>query len=224
MMASKMNENTKRILIILCLFIILFFVFMGALATAVQSLMKKQGSKADEMLANVTKVDYFKKESQYKRFAIKKNIRLFYRQARIPFLVIVACALSYVLYCLFGGAPWGYNPFNRVDGFGSILIRFGEFPKEKFFGIKLISGFPNVISKPHFEWSAWFSYLFVPINVIGIIWFLIYTQAYISRSIRIYAIARGIYRKKLVPDETPVNPASPAAPENSTNNDSTLSS
>lgn len=202
LMLDKMNENTKRILIILCLAIIILFVLVGAIATAVQAAMKKQGSKADEMLAAVTKVDYFDKESKYTKFAIKKNIRVFYKQARIPFLIILGCFAAYLLYCLFGGAPWGYNPFNGTDGFGSILIKFGKAPREKFFGIKLISDWPPII-KPEPVKEGIFSYIFVPIFIVGCAWFLVCTQGYISRSIRIRKIAKGIFRKKLVPDEKP---------------------
>lgn len=202
LMMQKLSENTKRILIIFLLIFIILFVFIGAIATAVQSLMKKQGLKADAMLENVTKAEYFKKESKYIRFGVKKNIRLFYRQARIPFLIILGTIIAYILYCLFGGAPWGYNPFNSTDGFGSILIKFGKPPTEKFFGIKLISDWPPII-KPQPTTKAIFSYIFVPINIGGYIWILGETLGYIARSFRIRKIAKSIYRKKLVPEEQP---------------------
>lgn len=201
LMLDKMSENTKRILILLCLFLILFFVFMGALATAVQSAMKKQGAKADEMLADVTNTNYFEKESKYRKFAIKKNIRVFYSKAKIPFLIMLGCIAAYLLYCLFGN-KWGYNPFNGKDGFGSLLIKFGKAPREKFFGITLISDWAPII-KPEPVAAGIFSYIFVPIFLAGCVWFLICTQGYISRSIRIRQIVKGIYRKKLVPDEKP---------------------
>ena len=113
---------------------------------------------------------------------------------------MLGCWLAYLIYCLFT-AKWGYNPFNDVDGFGTLLFKFGEWPKEKFFGITLISGWPEVVEKPHFEVSAIFSYFFVPANFVGVVWFLSYTLAYISRSLRIRKIAHSIYRKKLAPEE-----------------------
>lgn len=198
----KINENVKRILIFLSLFIILFFVFVGAISIAIQSLMKKQGEKADVLLQDVTKAEYFKKEKQYKRFGIKKNIRYFYKRARIPFFVMLLCGLSYVLYCLFGGAPWGYNPFNSVDGFGSIMIRFGKFPTEKFFHIRLISNWAPII-KPNPTPKGIFSYIMVPILITGAVWYLCCVFSYIARSFRIRKIAKSIYRKKLVVDEQP---------------------
>lgn len=198
--AIKLSENTKKALIIFFLIFIIIFVLIGYISLAIQSGMKKQGSKADAMLANVVKAEIFDNEKKFRRFGIKKNARVFYVESRIPFLIILGCGLAYLLYCLFT-AKWGYNPFNKVDGFGTLFYEFSEWPKEKFFGINLISGWPSVVTKPHFEVPAIFSYILVPVLVVGTVWFLLYVLAYISRSIRIRKIARAIYRKKLVPDE-----------------------
>ena len=198
--AIKLSENTKKALIIFFLIFILLFVLIGYISLAIESGMKKQGSKADGMLAYVAKAEIFENERKFKRFAVKKNARVFYVESRIPFLIILGCVLAYVLYCLFT-AKWGYNPFNKTDGFGTLFYEFSDWPKEKFFGIQLISGWPSVVTKPHFEVAAIFSYILVPTLIVGVCWFLIYVLAYISRSIRIRKIARSIYRKKLVPEE-----------------------
>lgn len=198
--AIKLSENTKKALIIFFLIFIIIFVLIGYISLAIEAGMKGQGSKADAMLANVVKAELFDSEKKFRRFAIRKNARVFYVESRVPFLIILGCGLAYVLYCLFT-AKWGYNPFNKTDGFGTLLYEFSAWPKEKFFGIKLISGWPSVVTKPHFEVPAIFSYILVPTLIVGVVWFLIYVLAYISRSIRIGKIARSIYRKKLVADE-----------------------
>lgn len=198
--AIKLSENAKKAIIVFFLIFIIFFVLIGYISLAVQGVMKKQGSKADGMLKDVVKAEYFEKESKLIKFAIKKNIKIFFLEARIPFVIMLASWFAYLLFSLFTG-KWGYNPFNSVDGFGTLFFKFQNWPKEKFFGITLISGWPEVAQKPHFVPSAIFSYFFVPINVFGVLWFLYCTQAYISRSIRSRKIARSIYRKELVPDE-----------------------
>ena len=139
--AIKLSENTKKALIILFLVFIILFVLIGYISLAVQGVMKKQGSKADEMLHNVVKADYFEKEKQLRKFGWKKNVKVFYLQDRIPFLILLGCGLAYVLYCLFA-SKWGYNPFNKTDGFATLFFELGNWPKEKFFGITLISGWP----------------------------------------------------------------------------------
>ena len=204
--AIKLSENTKKALIILFLIFIILFVLIGYISLAVEGVMKKQGSKADEMLSDVVRAEYFEKEKPFRRFAWKKNMKVFYVEARIPFLILLASWFTYLLFCMFTG-KWGYNPLSRTEGFATLLFEFGEWPKEKFFGMTLISGWPEVVTKPHFEPIAIFSYIFVPANIVGILWFLYCTQAYIARVIRIRKISRGIYRKKLVQDEpTPIVP------------------
>lgn len=203
--AIKLSENTKKALVMIFLIFIILFVIIGYISLAVQGIMRKQGSKADGMLSDVVRAEYFDNEKKFKRFAQKKNTKVFYVEARIPFLIILISWFAYILFCLFSG-KWGYNPLNRVDGFGSLLFEFSNWPKEKFFGINIVSGWPEVVGKPHFETAAIFSYLFVPANIVGISWFLICTQAFIARSLRIRRISQGIYRKKLVHDEPTIIP------------------
>lgn len=200
MAAIKLSENTKKALIIFFLIFIILFVLVGYISLAVQNVMKRQGSKADAMLGNVVRADIFDRESKLIRFGIRKNARVFYMESRIPFIILLISWGAYLLYCLFTG-KWGYNPLNRVDGFATLFFELSEWPKESFFGLKLVSGWPSVISKPHFEVKALFSYFFVPINLVGILWFLYYVQAYIARSFRIRKIARAVFRKKLITDE-----------------------
>ena len=57
--AIKLSENTKKALIIFFLIFIIVFVLIGYISMAIESGMKKQGSKADGMLANVVKVEIF---------------------------------------------------------------------------------------------------------------------------------------------------------------------
>lgn len=203
----KLSENDKKLIIVFLLVFILFFIIVGYLSLLIKKIMKKQGSKADGMLKDVVDAEYFDSEKKLIRFGIRKNARIFYREARIPFLILLASWIGLLLYCLFTG-KWGYNPFNRTDGFGTLLYEFEEWPKTSFFGLTIVNGFPAVKTAPHWVWAAWYSYLFVPANIVGGFWFLITTQGYIARSLRIYKIARGIFRKKLVPDEpapTPVD-------------------
>ena len=200
--AIQLSDNTKKALIVIFLVLIVFFVVVGYISLAVQNFMKKQGSKADGMLANVVKAEIFDNERKFKKFAFKKNARVFYLEARIPFLIILISWGAYLIFCLFT-KKWGYNPLNKTDGFATLFFEFGNWPHEKFFGINLVSGWPEIIRTPRLVGQAWFSYLFVPANAIGIVWFLICTQGFIARSLRIRKIARGVYRKNLVDDSQP---------------------
>ena len=95
--AIKLSENTKKALIILFLIFIILFVLIGYISLAVEGVMKKQGSKADEMLSDVVRAEYFEKEKPCRRFAWKKNMKVFYVEARIPFLILLASWFTYLL-------------------------------------------------------------------------------------------------------------------------------
>ncbi len=167
--------------------------------------MDRQGSKADEMLKNVVNAKLFEKEKQFVKFGIKKNVLTFYREARIPFIIMLVGGVFLLLYCLFSG-NWHVDLFSIEHGFGTLFPGL-KWTTSEFFGIQIVSQWPEVVRAPKLVAEAWPSYVFVPIEAVGIVWFLICTQAYIARSIRIYKMARGIYRKKL--DQQPTDPTSP---------------
>lgn len=204
----KLTENDKRLIIVLLLLVILLFVIVGYISLLVKKIMNHQGSKADGMLKNVVDAKLFDNEKAFVKFGIKKNVRVFFKEARIPFCIIAAGFLFLLLYCLFSG-NWHPGIFSSETGFGTLFPQL-EWPKTQFFGMTIISGWPAVVRPAAFVGKAWYSYIFVPVEAVGVVWFLIYTQAYIARSLRIYKIARGIYRKKL--DEQPANPT-PSQPQ-----------
>ena len=96
--AIKLSENTKKALIVLFLIFIILFVLIGYISLAIEGLMKKQGSKADEMLSNVVKAEYFETEKPFRKFAWKKNIKVFFLEARIPFLLLLGSWFVYLLF------------------------------------------------------------------------------------------------------------------------------
>lgn len=204
----KLTENDKRLIIVLLLVVILFFVIVGYISLLVKKIMNIQGSKADGMLKNVVDAKLFDNEKSFVKFGIKKNVRVFFKEARIPFLIIFGGCLLLLLTCLFTG-NWNPQIFSSTVGFGTLFPEL-KWPTTSFFGMTIVNGWPEVVRPAKFVAEAWLSYIFVPVEIVGIVWYLICTQAYIARSLRIYKIARGIYRKKL--DEQPANPT-PSQPQ-----------
>lgn len=200
----KLTENDKRLIIVLLLVVILLFVIVGYLSLLVKKIMKAQGSKADSMLKDVVDAELFKTEKQFIKFGIKKNMMHFFREARIPFLIIIFGFTLLLFYCMFSG-NWSPGVFSSETGFGTLFPEL-KWPKTTFFGLTIINGWPDVVRPAAFKAEAWMSYIFVPVEAVGMIWFLFCTQAYIARSLRIFKLAHSIYRKKL--DEQPANPTS----------------
>ena len=95
---------------------------------------------------------------------------------------------------------FAYNPFNTTNGFGTLIYTF-DFKDpaiyKEFFGVKIIADWPTVVNHPHFVWEAWAGYLFVPLAIVGGIWYLVVTQAFIARMWRMRKLSRQVFEKPL---------------------------
>lgn len=207
----KLTENDKRVLIALLLIIILLFVLIGYISLGIKKLMNFQGKRAEDMLYNVVKTKQVYSERQLRIYGIRKNWRLFFKQASKPMIIL---AVAWLLFLVDGilieeNGFLGINVWDyKTKGIGTLFFihDWGAAPRGDFFFFKnVITGFPPIINKPHFEISAWFSYLFIPANLVGIVWLLIDVQAYIARTYRIFKISLTIFKKTLDKPESNIN-------------------
>lgn len=211
----KLTENDKRLIIVLLLVVILLFVIAGYVGLLVRNIMKYQAKRADDMLNDVVRAGVIRDEKKLFWFGIRKNYRVLFKQAWIPFLIMLGSSLILILYCATMN-NWDVNIWDYKDeGFGTLFHVFdwANAPKAKFFGIELICDWPSLLSTPHFSWNAWGPYLFVPGMFVGGIWFLICVQAYIARSFRIKKLSKQVFRKSLDDYNANDGPRSPINPE-----------
>ena len=164
--------------------------------------MKFQARRADDMLHDVVVTKTITSEAKLRRYGIRKNWRILFRQASIPFAILAVAWLLFLTY----GIIFKDNNFAAIDiwdykkeGIGTLFYVFDWKNAEKinFWGLKVYGGFPPALNKPHFEASAWFAYIFVPLNLIGIIWLLVDVQAYMSRTSRIIQLSMILFKKTL---------------------------
>ena len=210
----KLTENDKRLIIVLLLLVILLFVIAGYIGLLVRKIMKHQAKKADDMLSDVVRAGVIRDEKKLLLFGIRKNWRVLFKEAWIPFLIMLGSALILIIYCA-SMNNWKVNVFDyKEEGFFTLFHIFDweHAPKAKFFGIELICDWPECISTPHFSIKAWGAYLFVPGMLVGGVWFLVCVQAYIARSLRIKKLSKQVFRKSLDnydPSEGFINPIKP---------------
>lgn len=208
---GKLSEDSKRLLIALLFALIIFFIIVGCIGLLIKKTMKKQAEGADDMMYDVIRAGIFNKKSDLIKFGIKKNHVVFFRQAWRPFIVMVAASAIMILYCLTMN-NWNVDIFDhQTEGIGTLFHVFdwANVPRTKIFGISVISDWPPLLSSPHWSWSAWGSYIFVPAMLVGLLWFMFCVQAYIARSFRIYRIAKKVFSRSiddLPPQEKPVEP------------------
>ena len=216
----QLSENDKRIIIALFLVLILVFVIIGIIGSIIVRVMKWQGKKCDTLVSDVVVNHIIEKPGQLRRYARKKNIRYFIKQAWIPILLIVAGVIVLVI----RGAvtnDWAYDPFNMETGFGTLFFAW-DFGNDKYytmiFDLKLLAEWPELINTPHAVVEAIYSYISIPLLFIGGLWYLVVAQAYLARTIRAIKLSKTVFEKSL--DDFNKSTPSPVQPlnDNSENN------
>lgn len=195
----QLSENDKRIIIALCLVFILVFVIIGLLGALIVRTMQWQGKKCDTLVSDVVVNRIITEPKQFKKYARKKNTRYFIKQAWIPILIMLVGALVYIIRNSIY-KDWSYNPFNKDDGFSTLLFLWNFKDADSYttvFNIKVLAKWPPLINEPHFVLEAIFSYVSVPLMIVGAIWYIVIAQAYLARTIRLYKLSRQLFEKPL---------------------------
>lgn len=214
--AKVLPEDARKVIIYIFLLVVLVVIIVGALGALIRRIMKEQGKQADGLIHDVVVTGVITNERKLFRFGIKKNHRKFFKEAWIPFIIIIAASLIMLIFCT-AMDKWGVNPFG-MDQFGTIFHHFDwDAAKGEFFGMWVVIRWPEVYSSPYLTADAWGSYIFVPGFLVGITWFMVDVVAYIARSYRLYKLSKKVFNKTLEnynPNDAPVAPANPENPEN----------
>lgn len=211
----QLTENDKRVLISLGILLILIFVIVGYIGLIVERIMKRQAKKAGTMMHDVVAAKIITNEKDFLRYGRKKNNRLFMKQALIPSAILFFALIIYIIY----GAVsrnWRLNLFDHEkEGFGTIMFLWNFSDPSiyiKFFGMTIIGNWPPLMNTPHWEATAWASYIIVPCLFVGGIWYLVATQAHIARTFKLKKLSKTIFNPTLdnvVPTSPlPMNPTS----------------
>ena len=197
----QLTETDKRVLFALFIIIILLFVLIGYLGFIVTRVMKRQGQKLDTKVYDVVVTRVINNKKDFKKYARKKNWRMFYKSAQIPVLILLIAGFFVFIHFL-------VNNFENVSlldanrGFSSLLFiwDFEHIQKIDFFGMEIISQWPQLyegIGYPQFVVEAIPSYLAVLGILVGGLWYLYEVQALIARSLRINSLCDSIFEKSL---------------------------
>lgn len=215
--ANPLSDETKHLIIAFILIFVLVFVIFALIGKLTVALMKWESKKAEDMVHDVLVTGVIKNERKLFFFGLRKNRRLLIKQAFIPVIFMAFGGFVLLLYCLIHNR-WGFNPFgNNPYGFGTLFPHFDwQGALGEFFGTTMIVRWPAVSQAPYFSWQAWGSYVFVPLIVVGGIWFLFASQAYMARTIKLFFVCKKAFRKNLDdynPNDAPVGDINPEFPD-----------
>ena len=195
----KLSESEKRVIFALIILIVLVFALIAVIGSLVAKTMKYQGKKMDTLVSDVVTTRVITTKRKFFPYARKKNRQLYFKQSVVPIIILIVAAAVLVIYDVIN-KNFSYNPFNTVNGFGTLIYTF-DFKDpdiyKTFFGVKIIADWPKVANTPHFTLDAWAGYVFVPLAIVGGIWYLVATQAFIARLLRMHKLSRQIFEKPL---------------------------
>ena len=194
----QFTENDKRIIFALLIVIILVFVLIGLLGSLVVRTMKWQGKKCDTLVSDVVTNHIVKTPHQLRKYAAKKNIRHFIKQAWLPIIITIVGAATLVIRDAVLN-DWSYNPFNIDTGFGTLFFvwDFTTIIQTPETGAGIILSWPTLINSPHFVTEAIAAYISVTLMVVGGCWYLVAAQAYLARTIRAIKLSKKVFEKSL---------------------------
>lgn len=191
-----LSENDKRLIFAILIVLILVFVLIGYIGFLVTRVMKWQGKKLDTIVADPVITRVITDKHHFIRYARKKNWRLFFKQSYVAILIMLLAVIILIVRDAIY-KDFSYNPFNKEDGFGTLLFVWDFSVCFKREGISLILNWPALVNTPHFAIEAWGGYLFVILILIGGVWYLIALQSLIARTIRMFQLSTSAFEKTL---------------------------
>lgn len=188
----KLTENDKRVIFILLALIIFLLVIIAFIGYLVTKVMKWQGKQINNYVTDAVVTGVITNEKDFRRYAKKKNLLVFYKQSRIPTLILLVAIIFYIV----ASSIVGYsNPFDHHTGFGTLLFvwDFSTIITKPESGMGILINWPKLINTPHFTADAWISYVFIPAALVGGLWYLYTVQAYIARYLQIRKLSQKIF-------------------------------
>jgi len=196
----QLSESDKRVLIGVLLIFIIVLILVWWIGYLIARLMKYSGKKIDNHVSDVVTNFVITDPKHFRKYAHKKNWRIFFKRAKIPVLIILVGSAVLLVKEIIDG--FTYNPFNKETGFASLLFLWESIPEDSytevwFLPFKVLKQLPPPTHTPTFVPEAWAGYIFVTCLIVGGIWYLIDVSGLIARGIRIRKLSDTIFSKDL---------------------------
>ncbi len=194
-----MSEANRRLIWAIIIIILLVPVLLGYIGMWIRKVMRWQGKRMDILCHDVVVTKVITDKESLRRYGNKKNMAYFFKQSWIPFVIMLAAVLTLIINDAII-KDFGYNPFNNETGFGSLLWHWDWSDpsiRTTFWGMEVIASWPPLTASPHFEVEAIGGYLFTIIGSVGLVYWMVTVQCYISRWWRLRKLCDSIFSKSL---------------------------
>lgn len=191
-----LNENDKRLLIILLFFLVFIFLIIGLIGTLIRLVTIKFGRRMDYEVHEAVVYRVISTPEQLKKYGNIKNNRYLIKSCVIPFLIALGSLLLWIIYSTIYGI-WARDYFGE---FSTMLFNFDWSNPDNYatlWGVTLLAKWPELASSPTWVAEYWGSYLLVPLWLTSIIWYAVVIQGYLARAVRLNKLSHSIFEKSL---------------------------
>lgn len=192
-----LSENDKRLIFTLLIVVIVLLVFIAFLGYALFRLMKWQSKKMDTLIHDVVVYKVITDKKHLIRYGRAKNWALFFKQAYIPLIIILAGVIVLIIHNVINN-NWAYNPFSTVDGFGTLFWTWkatGTFTGSQYDIIRFqVIALDNT---PHLVAEAWAGYVIGPCFLVGGLWYIVVVMSLLARTFLLYKRSKEVFEKSL---------------------------
>ena len=220
----SMSDNDRKLMIVLIVILVLFFILLGLIGMLIRFTMQQQAKHIDTYMHDPVVYRVVADPQHFRKFGHQVNHRLLYRQALVPFILGFASLLFYLIYAGATGT-WAEDYFGHCSTLFFTWKWNDPSIYAKFWGVTLLTRWPDLQTSPAPNVAYWASYVLVPLWLITIVYFLVVIQAYFARFLMINRRSRTIYEKSLegynfystmggygVPTQPVNNPINPQVP------------
>lgn len=196
MILNKFWDTSWKVLVVVFLVVIILFVLIGLIGALVKFIMDKQAKAVDKDMSKLVISRTIDNPKEFKKIANAKSQKRFLKASIAPIIILFITLIIRLIYHLIYGR-WDENIFGREDGILSLLYLL-DWSSVKYsppFGFN----FSEFVWDPPtpFKDERITNYVIFITLVTGTIYYLVCTQAYASRKIRINKLSKSIYSQDL---------------------------
>lgn len=192
-----LSDRDKKILVIIFLIFLLIVLLFGIINRLNHRFMEKEGKKIDSIVVGYVKYGFVNNSKDFKKIANKKNQVLYFKQSIFPLALLGVGYIAFAIFCSVKSLNWEYI-------FDVYQDMFFYVEKETVItdvaGIKMIGEMPTITTNAiyfHNDLNGIVAYVFLIINIIGILFYSIATIKYISRLKRIKKVSKNLFTANL---------------------------
>lgn len=206
-----LSENEKRIIIIIFFIIIVLLLLFSVIYDAFKKFFHEQGNDIGRLMGAQIESGFITSLPQFKKNAFRKSRITFFKDFGKTFIAMLIWFIVYGITSLI--LKHWLNLFDQVDeGFMTLVYTFDfqNIEKSKFFGLNIISDWPEVLHHPTFKVNAIPSYILAISGLVIIIIALHQILSYLARTIYIIKNSKKLFTKDLSTYELTDLSAAPA--------------